>query len=175
MRLSTIISRLCAACLAFLGYSCNEKEYLDMYGAPTGDWEIKGKVSDEAGQAVSNVAIKVTFPEEASDLYSIGMTRSDDQGDYVVTGDGLNCFPMYKIVCIPDTPTLRADSTVVEMHYVKDKEHKDEFLYIGSAEATVNFILKAYTDEEDTAPTEVEEPNEEEGNTTDEIAKTTKE
>lgn len=152
MKLSTIISRVCAACLVFLGYSCGDSNGGEcMYGTPRGDWEIKGRITDQAGQAVSNATIKVTIPEESSSYYSACTTTSDAQGDYVATYGNVDCYPRYKVVCLPDNPALRADSTVVDMHYVKDKKHKDDFWYMGHAEATVNFILKASTDEENSA------------------------
>ena len=55
------VSRLCIAILAFLGYSC-ENNGGDMYGTPTGTWEIKGEVTDEEIEPVTDATVKVTLP-----------------------------------------------------------------------------------------------------------------
>ncbi len=164
MKLSRIVSRVCVTVLAFFGYGCSNGDEPLMYGTPMGDWEIKGNVTDEAGKAVSNATIKVTRSTDDSGVYSICDTHSDDQGNYITTGGGI-CFGRYKVVCLPDNPALRADSTLVDMHYVKDKKHKDDLWYTGHAEATVNFILKASTDEEDENSAEGGNATEDSGNT----------
>ncbi|MDE5882647.1 MAG: radical SAM-associated putative lipoprotein [Muribaculaceae bacterium] len=137
---SAMASHICAACLAFLGYSCGDNNE-DMYGCPVGEWEIKGNVTDEAGQIVSKATVKVTLPELDSGLYPIEETKLDDEGNYIIESGGIPD-DSYKVVCIPDNQALSADSTIVKLHYVRDKKHRKNPWYVGSAKATVDFMLK---------------------------------
>ena len=138
---SAMASHICVACLAFLGYSCGDNNE-DMYGCPVGEWEIKGSVTDEAGQIVSKATVKVTLPELDSDPYSAEKTKLDDEGNYIIESGGIP-YDSYKVVCIPDNQDLSADSVVVKLHYMRDKKHKKNPWYVGSAKATVDFTLKA--------------------------------
>ena len=56
----SLLSRLCAAVLALLGFaSCQEiiGNFRDEYGSPTMDYKIIGTVSDEEGNAISNIRV----------------------------------------------------------------------------------------------------------------------
>lgn len=150
INITAAISRLCALCMGILGFGCSSDpdEPLVMYGTPTGDWEIKGTVTDEAGKAVSGASIIAAWPDYDSSLYPLAATETDTGGAYVVEEDGKVIITTLKIVCIPNDPTLSADSTVVELNYIKDKKQHDNFWYVGSAEATVDFVLKPADDKD---------------------------
>lgn len=140
-KLSTILSKLCVAVLALLGYSCgdnNNEEEPDipcMYGSPTGHWEIKGAVTNEADAPVSEATILVTLPELDSSEYYMGKWKPDEAGMYVAEWGGI--YKSLKVVCVPADASLKSDSTVVEMKYPGGAgwDH-------GTATATVDFKLK---------------------------------
>ena len=138
LNLTAAVSRLCVAILAFLGYSCDNITG-DMYGTPTGSWEIKGAVTDEAVEPVADATVKVTFPTTNSSEYSIVETRTNEKGEYYAKETGPSSSSL-KVVCIPDDPELKADSTIVNLKYSggNKKDEWDE----GTAHATVNFKLK---------------------------------
>ena len=142
-RLSGIVSKLCVALLAFLGYSCNgdeEKEVICMYGTPTGDYEIKGSVTTEDNKPVANAAIRVTDPNCPSGYYSYSTTTSNNEGLYETSGNTSG--GDLKVVCIPSDPTMEPDSTIVTMKYEKPGKQKDDGWYKGLAKATADFKLK---------------------------------
>lgn len=144
-KISSLISKLCAACLAVLGYSCSsssEEEYMCMYGMPVGDFEIKGSVTNEDGEAVENAAIRVTFAKAPSELSTLFSTQTDKEGNYKIEERFWSS--ELKVVCVPNNSTNEADSVIVKLDYKHDGIHedKDEWMYIGFAEETVNFKLK---------------------------------
>lgn len=136
---SSVVSRLCAVLMAFLGFSCHNKagDDLCMYGSPTSTWEIKGEVTDEANLPVTDATIKVTYTGANSSEYSLVTTNTDEAGNYIAAKqiyvDAL------KVVCLPGDPGLRADSTVVKLKYSDTAENDD--WNMGNASATVNFSL----------------------------------
>lgn len=108
-------------------------------GTPTGSWEIKGEVTEEGVEPVADVTIKVTRPYVNSSEYCIVETRTDENGDYLVSQRDMP-YSSLKVVCIPDDPTLKADSIRVNLEYSGGNK-KDEW-DSGAAYATVNFKLK---------------------------------
>lgn len=140
-RLSAILSPLCVALLALLGYSCKNDEL--MYGMPYGEWEIKGEVTDEDNKPVENATIIVTHPDVYSYMISpeyldeYGM-RTDKDGKYVY--DGRTTSSVFKIFCLPEDDSLKPDSAIVDFKFSGKK--KNDAWYLGSDKATVNFRLK---------------------------------
>lgn len=149
-KISMMISRLCAFLLALMGFSCSslevddEEEMLLMYGCPTGSYEIKGMVSTDEGQPVSDAIIKVTYDRTPSNAFYLNADTTDAKGSY--TAEGRVVSANMKIVCLPPNDSLEPDSTTVELEYVKTENKDDSFWYIGHAEATVNFTLKKKQD-----------------------------
>lgn len=142
-RFSAIVSKLCMVLMAFLGYGCNDKDGGDddqllMYGCPMGHWEIKGEVTDEADEPVSDATVKFTHPTLNSGEYSISEVKTDEAGFY--SSDGAETAGEFKVVCIPDDPALEPDSTVVRLIY--SGGNPNNMWDMGSASATVNFKLK---------------------------------
>lgn len=150
---SAMISRVCAAGLAFLGFGCSSNdpgfgggEIICMYGTPTGSWEIHGAVTDQAGNEIPEATVRVTLPDCDSDPYSLSVTETDAEGRYSL--EGHNLANKLKVVCVPDDPVLESDSTIVDLEYKKDKKDKNGW-YRGHAEATVEFRLKPKEEKED--------------------------
>ena len=146
-RFSAIISKLCVALMAFLGYSCDDKNgggELLMYGCPMGRWEIKGEVTDEANEPVSEATVKVTLPDVNSTQFAFSEVKTDEAGLY--SADGAETAGEFKVVCIPDDPALEPDSTVVRLVY--SGGNPNNMWDMGSASVTVNFKLKKSNKEE---------------------------
>lgn len=144
-RISTLLSRLCATGLAVLGFGCTsdtpDNPEICMYGTPIGSFEIKGIVTDENNNPVANAEVRVTGPETPSGISSMATSNTDAKGTYNAIGAGIPPYGKLKVVCLPGESVLDADSTSVEVKYVKDKHDKNEWSS-GKAEATVNFKLK---------------------------------
>lgn len=162
---SKTISQICAAGLALLGFGCSSDEPggggggVCMYGTPTGHWEIRGAVTDQEGAPVTDAEIRVTNPNSNSFHNAIATTDTNSEGNYNVDDH----FPHYqlKVVCVPKDPALDADSTLVDLKYIKENNIKNSW-YVGHAEATVDFKLKPKqkTDEENNTGQEENEANE---------------
>lgn len=148
IRVNTLLSAVCSASIALLGFGCSseDEDYPLMYGTPSGSFEIKGTVTTEDGKDVEGAIIRVTKPETPSGLYSYKTGETDKGGKYLVEG---SAFPIdLKVVCIPKETTLEADSVIVEAHYTADKDHPRGSWYNGHFKETVNFKLKNKKTEE---------------------------
>lgn len=143
--LSTFFTAIFSALLSLLGYGCSlSHDEPCMYGMPTGDFEIKGAVTTEDGNAVGNAEIRVTSRDIPSGIYSHETTTTNADGQYIVKGESYAESEL-KIVCIPATAELEPDSVIVKMHYNKDK---NETWYVGSAEEKVDFKLTKTSEQE---------------------------
>ncbi len=141
---STMLMGICSALLSLLGFSCSSKEEPLMYGMPTGDFEIKGAVTTEDGAPVDEAEIRVTHKDAPSGVYSLEITSTNADGDYIAIGNSYGNHEL-KVVCVPSNPQLEADSVIVEMHYDKDKA---DGWYAGEAKEIVDFKLKSKTEAE---------------------------
>lgn len=146
--LSTFTTSLCSALLSLLGYSCSSSPddpgYICMYGMPTGDFEIKGSVTTEEGNAVDDAEIRVTHPEAPSGVYSLQTTTTNADGQYLAEGESYAASEL-KVVCIPSNLELEPDSVIVKMHSNKDNTGAWD---AGYAKETVDFKLKSKSPEE---------------------------
>ncbi|MDE5996979.1 MAG: radical SAM-associated putative lipoprotein [Muribaculaceae bacterium] len=132
------LSTICSSFLTLLGFSsCSESAV--MYGMPTGDFVVRGAVTDENGNEVRNAEIRVTHPEVPSGIFCLGESTTDSKGNYEIKGNEF--LTEIKVVCIPETSDLKPDSVNVKMKY-KDADKHDSWDY-GHADATVNFTLKS--------------------------------
>lgn len=143
-KINSYISRLCVALLALLGYNCSsdpEKNILEMYGTPTGSFEIKGEVTDEQGSPVTDAEIRVTDPRFSSSRWSFAKGVTNLDGFYTVSGKGSETDKI-KIVCIPQNNALEPDSIILPIEYIPNKESQKDSWYVGHADMTFNFVLK---------------------------------
>lgn len=146
--LRSITSRVCMTAIAFLGFGCSDDNGMDepdMYGTPTADFEVKGKVTDGDGKEVGNAEIRVTKIDTPSGVYSIRKTTSETIGTYNVEGT-FTGYPedKVKVVCVPADKNLEPDSTIVTLKKVNDG---DGAWNTGKGTATVDFTLKKKTAE----------------------------
>lgn len=147
IRVSSFMSRACAFAMAVLGItSCADSTNDDdpmicMYGTPTGSFEIKGAVTAESdGASVAGASIVVKPTDAAYELSNPVLT--DSKGNYIVDQE-TNPYDKVRVVCTPaEESGLAADSADVELKYLKDGKKHSEW-YVGHAESTVNFKLKA--------------------------------
>ena len=139
-RFSALLTAICSSLLSLLGFSCSSPEDTpDMYGMPTGNFEIKGAVTDEAGDKVTGAQIRVTDPQIPSGVYSLQTTTTNADGLYLTEGESYAALEL-KVVCIPSNPELEADSVIVKLNYNKDNA---DSWYVGYAKETVDFKLKS--------------------------------
>ena len=145
-RHSSLLTAICFALLSLIGFSCSSDpgDVPLMYGMPTGEFEIKGAVTDEDGKDVPDAEIRVTAPDLPSGVYKFRTANTDSRGHYEVKG--YEYLPEMKVVCIPGNADLQPDSVIVKMKY-KDSD-KNDYWNKGHAEATVNFNLKSKKPEE---------------------------
>lgn len=138
--ISSLFSRVCAALLALLGFSCSDKNEV-MYGTPVGSFEVKGAVINEEGNPIPDAEIRVAEPDEDSGIISAATTETNNEGSYSVSGQ---TFPQtsLKVVCIPEGNDYKADSITVPVKYVEDKDHKKDGWYEGHATLTADFTLE---------------------------------
>lgn len=137
-KMMAIVSHLCVAVLALLGFSCSDSNgYLCMYGTPSGDFEAKGLVTNEEGSPVEDAEVRVTYPEISSDKYSFASVKTNSGGDYALKGESTGIKEV-KVVCVPPGD-LEPDSVIVTLNY--DKKGSDGW-YIGKASFTADFKLK---------------------------------
>lgn len=145
--LSSFLTGICSTVLSLLGFSCSSDpgDTPLMYGMPTGYFEIKGAVTDQAGNDVPHAEIRVTYSDAPSGIYRFGETFTDSNGKYDINAH--EYLQKIKIVCIPDDSNLQPDSVIVKMNYKAPDKHDP--WYFGHAEETVDFKLKFKISEEE--------------------------
>lgn len=142
IRVSTLISRLCAFGMAILGFSLascdsDKGDEPSMYGTPTGTFEVKGDVETEDGADVKGARVVVKEVNyETNRGQEIGDAITDADGDYVIED---SYFPISKVrVCCYPPEGLEADSVDVDLKY---KGGDGNWNY-GTAKAEVDFRLR---------------------------------
>lgn len=141
LRPSSFLTAICSALLSLLGFGCSaiNPDEPCMYGMPTGDFEIKGSVTTEEGEAVADAEIRVTHRDVPSGEFSFTTVATDIEGQYFAKGESYADREV-KVVCLPSTPELEADSVIVTLNYNKENA---SFWYAGDAKEIVNFKLKS--------------------------------
>ncbi len=146
--ISSIITRCFAIILTWLGFSCSGS-HEDMYGTPTGTFEVKGAVTTEEGTPVPDAIIRVTESDAPSGVWSLATTTTDKTGAYEVESDKtVGPRDELKVVCLSPDAAYSSDSVFVQVKYEFDKDHpknKKDSWYKGHADLKVNFKLKPKT------------------------------
>ena len=85
------------ALLSMLGYGCSTSEdptYVQEYGVPITEYQIKGQVTDEAGTPVQGIktSLKEIFlsADEKLDFWGIDSIQTDASGRYQLNSYGSN-------------------------------------------------------------------------------------
>lgn len=94
------------ALLSMLGYGCSTSEdptYVQEYGVPITEYQIKGQVTDEAGTPVQGIktSLKEIFlsADEKLDFWGIDSIQTDASGRYQLNSNGSN---KYKKLIVED-------------------------------------------------------------------------
>ena len=94
------------ALLSMLGYGCSTSEdptYVQEYGVPITEYQIKGQVTDEAGTPVQGIktSLKEIFlsADEKLDFWGIDSIQTDASGRYQLNSYGSN---KYKKLIVED-------------------------------------------------------------------------
>lgn len=92
--------------LSMLGYGCSTSEdptYVQEYGVPITEYQIKGQVTDEAGTPVQGIktSLKEIFlsADEKLDFWGIDSIQTDASGRYQLNSYGSN---KYKKLIVED-------------------------------------------------------------------------
>lgn len=152
--LNRITSVLFSAIIALLGFSSCEDDggmNVVMYGAPYGEFEVKGTVTDVDGNPLENTQIiirPVNIDYEAKEhvdyYYNCDTTYTDVSGQFKVNNE--HGFSEYlRIVAHPANKTLESDSIRQKLHY----SGGDNSWYMGKAKITQDFILKPSENKEE--------------------------
>ena len=94
------------ALMSMLGYGCSTSEdptYVQEYGVPITEYQIKGQVTDEAGTPVQGIktSLKEIFlsADEKLDFWGIDSIQTDASGRYQLNSYGSN---KYKKLIVED-------------------------------------------------------------------------
>lgn len=139
--------------IALLGFSSCEDDggmNVVMYGAPYGEFEVKGTVTDVDGNPLENTQI-ITRPvvrdydgNQYVHYYNSDTTYTDAYGNFELNND--NAFSDYlRIVANPANKTLESDSIRQRLNY----SGGDNSWYMGKAKITQDFILKPAENKEE--------------------------
>lgn len=129
----SFINRCLTAVLALLGFQACDS-FVCLYGSPSADLEVKGKVTNTRQETLKDIQVVVNPGGQWRDtLYT------DENGEYHWATRG--AFPMDSaIVTVNDTTGMYApDSTKVAYQY--DRTKADDW-YEGVATAEADFELK---------------------------------
>ena len=134
--------------LALLGVSATGCITPCMYGSPSADWSVKGKVIDEQGEGVEGLQVVVSnyFPNSAEVIYDVNekpldTLRTGRDGTYGLDGQG---FPLNQLkIKVEDIDGEAgggefADVSLV-LHDIKFEDGKG--WYEGHAEINVPDII----------------------------------
>lgn len=136
-----ISNRLLSGAMALLGFSAcgSNGENPVEYGQPHADYEIKGSVTDEAGNELPGMRIitKTLIGEREDDPYFRDTVATNATGVFVLEKKNETSEGRYRVVCEDPAGVYKADSTDIQM---KPKGGKG--WYQGSDSKEVNFELK---------------------------------
>lgn len=138
IRAAAFAAKLCGVGLALLGFSACDNDTREMYGTPTGTFQIKGEVTDENGDPVEDADVEVKEVYNSGKARIVAKGKTNKEGDYSIEQDG-KPLSTVRVVCQPTKASaLEADSTETNLQY----NGGDGSWNIGNAEATVNLRLK---------------------------------
>lgn len=132
-----LIGRACVAILALLGFSCSDEGNYCMYGTPTSDFEIKGSITSEDGNALSDVVMSV---ESKYNTYTLDADTTADDGRFELKGRFTGSpRDQLRVFARPLDSTIASDSATVTL---TQTGKGDGAWYEGKGEQTVDFKLK---------------------------------
>lgn len=102
---------------------------------------IDGTVITEDGKRVTNATIKVNYIDLPFYNPVLSEGSTNQEGNFILTGESMRV-DTYKVVCIPDDPTLESDSIIVEAKNTFQRYDPERNTNYGVSEATADFKLK---------------------------------
>lgn len=136
-----ISNRLLSGAMALLGFSAcgSNGENPVEYGQPHADYEIKGSVTDEAGNELADMRIitKTLLGEVPDNPYLRDTVTTNAAGAFLLEKKNETSEGRYRVVCEDPAGVYKADSTDIQM---KPKGGKG--WYQGSDSKEVEFQLK---------------------------------
>lgn len=137
-----VSNRLLSGTLALLGFSACGSNGGDIpleYGMPHANYEIKGNVTDEAGDKLAGMRViaKTLIGSRPNDPYLNDTIATDAKGAFLFDKKGTTSEGRYRVVCEDPNGVYKSDSTEVKM----EPKGRDGW-YQGSDSKEVNFELK---------------------------------
>ncbi len=137
-----------AGLMSLLGFAGCNQFGTDEYGCPHADYEFLGKVTNEKGELIPNIQIKVA--EKYNDnneslFYGVDSIHTDNTGKYKIGikgGKPLDNSELYLITTDNKEGSLyQSDTTTIEITK-KDYYKKAKNWYQGAARKETNITLK---------------------------------
>lgn len=131
-----ISNKMLSGALALLGFTaCDPSKAADEYGMPYADYEIKGKVTNQAGEELDK--IRVIVKELPDNPYVRKDTLYTKVGVFDFKSDRVTNSGKYRVICEDLTDVYKTDSADVQM-----KPEGGEHWYQGSDYKEVAFELE---------------------------------
>ena len=134
------------ALLSMLGYGCSTSEdptYVQEYGVPITEYQIKGQVTDEAGATVQGIktSLKEIFlsADEKLDFWGIDSIQTDASGRYQLNSYGSN---KYKKLIVEDVDGEANGDELLSDTLDIDDEKAEKIDGTYSYELNMNIKLK---------------------------------
>lgn len=143
------VARLLSGALVLLGFaSCDDSK--EMYGSPTVKFQVKGKVTSDAGTPLEGIQVLVRKNWDNDPLGGSDTIYTDAKGEFAspeVTVGGLNAQKAYfnDVDGNVNGGTFKSDSIALKEMDKKQLEKGGEW-YAGKFELTTTVKLKKRTD-----------------------------
>lgn len=134
--------------MALIGFSGCEKFGAVEYGVPHADYEFSGKVTNEQGEPIPDIQVKIHEKMENKFSHGLDSTRTDANGKYKMSFSNFPTKEYHLIATDKDgkeNGSYLSDTTRVEITN-DDFYKKGKDWYNGTARKEVDIILK--TDEQ---------------------------
>lgn len=141
MKIRKLFHLMLTSVLGMLG--CSEIT-ADEYGCPTADFEMKGKVTNEKGEALPDVEVSTSMMEKDSIVHYRRLSTTGETGTYQFKEDliGLGWKDGgYSFSFIGDTTLYETYDTVIPADQIHLKGGDGKW-YEGKASLTVDVVLK---------------------------------
>ena len=113
-----ISNRLLSGTMVLLGFSaCDPSRMADEYGTPYADYEIKGRITDQAGTELAGMRVisKTLIGSRPNDPYLNDTLATDTKGSFLFDKKGETSEGRYRLVCEDPNGVYKSDSTEIKM------------------------------------------------------------
>lgn len=144
MKIRKFVQLILSAILGLMG--CSECA-VEEYGCPSADFEMKGKVVNEKGEAMPDVDVSNSYPQSDTSRIYRPVATTNESGEYVVQDDLYNLWEQaegYSFRFVGDTTKYEPFDTIIPRSSLNIKGGDGDW-YQGKASVVVNVTLKEKT------------------------------